>query len=59
MLSTETPSGTVYIADSERTECERWSRVMGYYRPISEYNIGKKQEHAERKFFKEPCNGYE
>lgn len=43
----------VEIPDEERTECEVWTRVMGYYRPVSEFNIGKKSEHAERKFFSE------
>ncbi len=33
---------------------ECWSRVMGYYRPMSEYNVGKRQEHADRKLFTEP-----
>lgn len=33
---------------------ECWSRVMGYYRPMSEYNVGKRQEHADRKLFEEP-----
>lgn len=31
-----------------------WSRVMGYYRPVSGYNRGKKQEHKDRTFFAEP-----
>lgn len=34
--------------------CEVWSRVMGYYRPQSEYNVGKKQEHTDRVLFNEP-----
>lgn len=29
---------------------------MGYYRSMSDYNVGKRQEHAERKLFKEPNN---
>lgn len=33
---------------------ESFSRVMGYLRPMSEYNVGKRQEHADRKLFKEP-----
>ena len=33
--------------------CEIWTRVMGYYRPVSEFNIGKKSEHKERVHFKE------
>ncbi len=35
------------------TTCEVWTRVMGYYRPVSEHNIGKKSEHAERVHFVE------
>ena len=53
MLTVETPKGTITIDDSERTKCEVWSRVMGYYRPVSEYNIGKISEHNERTFFSE------
>ena len=37
--------------DSERTRCEVYSRVMGYHRPVSAWNIGKKQEFADRKYF--------
>ena len=33
--------------------CEVYSRVVGYYRPISNWNRGKKQEYTERKEFKE------
>ncbi|MFF3641620.1 ribonucleoside triphosphate reductase [Streptomyces sp. NPDC002564] len=34
-------------------ECEVWTRVMGYHRPVSSFNIGKKGEHAERVHFQE------
>ena len=44
---------TITITDEERQECEIWTRVMGYYRPVSEFNIGKKSEHGERIFFAE------
>ena len=53
MISKKTDKGIIKIKDSERQECEIWSRVMGYYRPVSEYNIGKKSEHNERLFFNE------
>ena len=33
--------------------CEVWTRVMGYHRPVSSFNIGKKGEHAERTPFRE------
>lgn len=29
--------------------CEVYTRVVGYYRPLSQFNKGKKAEHAERK----------
>lgn len=43
----------VNLDDSERQPCEVWTRVMGYFRPISNFNIGKKSEYAERVCFKE------
>jgi ribonucleoside-triphosphate reductase len=30
-----------------------WTRVMGYFRPVSSFNLGKKGEHKERKHFLE------
>jgi len=30
-----------------------WTRVMGYFRPVSSFNVGKKGEHQERKHFLE------
>lgn len=41
------------IQDSERQRCEVWTRVMGYHRPIDSFNIGKKGEFADRKYFTE------
>lgn len=43
----------VKLEDSERQRCEIWTRVMGYHRPVENWNIGKRAEHAERKFFRE------
>lgn len=37
-----------------RTRCEVWTRVMGYHRPVSSFNIGKQGEFRERRFFDEP-----
>ncbi len=34
-------------------DCEVWTRVMGYFRPVSSFNIGKRGEHAERTPFVE------
>lgn len=41
------------LQDSERQRCEVWTRVMGYHRPVSSFNIGKKGEFFERKYFVE------
>ena len=38
----------IHLEDHERTRCEVWTRVMGYHRPVSAFNHGKKAEHAER-----------
>ncbi len=41
------------LPDEERTRCEVWTRVMGYHRPVTSFNKGKKSEHRERRFFVE------
>ncbi len=40
--------------EHKRTRCEVWTRVMGYHRPVSSFNTGKKGEFNERTFFNEP-----
>lgn len=42
------------LTEQERQRCEIWTRVMGYHRPVSSFNIGKKGEFYERRPFKEP-----
>jgi hypothetical protein len=37
----------------QRTPCQVYTRVMGYLRPVSHYNIGKKSEFYGRKYFDE------
>lgn len=34
--------------------CEVYSRVVGYYRSVSQFNIGKQEEYKERKVFRLP-----
>jgi len=46
-------TGDVTLADDERQRCEVWTRVMGYHRPVASFNVGKKGEHGERRFFSE------
>lgn len=44
---------SIELDDSERQPCEVYSRVMGYFRPVDQWNIGKQQEHADRVHFEE------
>lgn len=44
---------TTTFNDDECKPCEVWTRVMGYFRPVSAFNTGKKSEYAERKCFSE------
>lgn len=37
-------------------ECEVYSRVVGYIRPVQQWHKGKKQEFGERQEFKQPLN---
>ena len=45
--------GGVTVPGEERTRCEIWTRVMGYYRPVSSWNIGKVAEYHDRRPFRE------
>jgi hypothetical protein len=47
------PEQPITLRDEERQRCEIWTRVMGYHRPVSSFNIGKQGEFYERKFFEE------
>jgi ribonucleoside-triphosphate reductase len=37
--------------NNKKTECEVYSRVVGYLRPVSQWNRGKQQEFSDRKTF--------
>jgi len=57
MIATESATirqpAAIVLTDAERQRCEVWTRVMGYHRPVSSFNIGKQGEHRERRFFQE------
>jgi anaerobic ribonucleoside-triphosphate reductase len=53
MLSEADRQACISLTDDERQRCEVWTRVMGYHRPVASFNVGKKGEHAERRFFEE------
>jgi ribonucleoside-triphosphate reductase len=46
-------NGEVVACPQCGEECEVWTRVMGYHRPVSSFNRGKKGEHYERLHFAE------
>ncbi len=35
----------------ERTKCERYSRIVGYLRPLQQWNDGKQAEWQDRTMF--------
>ena len=38
--------------EQQRQPCAIYTRVMGYMRPVSQFNIGKKSEFYSRKYYK-------
>jgi anaerobic ribonucleoside-triphosphate reductase len=53
-----TNQNDLLLKDDERQACEVWTRVMGYHRPVTEFNPGKQSEIHERKYFKESRLGF-
>jgi len=45
-------NGTV-VPKEKRQKTEIYSRVVGYLRPVSQWNNGKRQEFKKRKTFKD------
>ena len=37
--------------EGQRTRCEVYSRIVGYLRPVNQWNIGKKEEFRDRKTY--------
>jgi len=52
-LGNARPQRATENLQDKRTRCEVWTRVMGYHRPTSHFNIGKKSEHYSRQHFSE------
>lgn len=45
-------SETKHVVKVKRVPTEIYSRVVGYFRPVSNWNEGKKEEFKHRKEFK-------
>lgn len=60
---TELPNGDLVLDNgtiieaSRRTRTEVYSRVVGYLRPVSQWNKGKKSEWKDRRDFEVPAGG--
>jgi len=52
-------SGIHYTCPKCQGKCEVYSRVVGYLRPVSQWNEGKKEEFSERKMFNVPADSAE
>ncbi len=39
------------LAGVKGTECEVYSRIVGYFRPVKQWNNGKQEEYADRVTF--------
>lgn len=37
--------------EAKRTKCEVYSRIVGYFRPVNQWNEGKRAEFEDRKTF--------
>lgn len=55
-MTVDKPSQEIILTNEERQPCEIWTRVMGYHRPYSSFNVGKKGEFKERTYFVERRN---
>lgn len=50
-------SGEHFTCPSCGEDCEVWTRVMGYFRPVRSFNVGKQGEYEERVTFTESSAG--
>lgn len=50
MLDTSNTTNNEMLA-AKRTKCEIYTRIMGYYRPVSQFNQGKKSEFYSRDYY--------
>lgn len=52
-MTVEYQGVTLTISDCDRQKTEIWDRVMGYFRTVDDFNVGKRQEHKDRVRFTE------
>ena len=50
-MAGEHPTCPICASENKTTQCEVYSRVVGYLRPVNQWNRGKQQEFQDRKTF--------
>ena len=50
-MAGEHPTCPICASENKTTQCEVYSRVVGYLRPVNQWNRGKQQEFHDRKTF--------
>jgi len=50
-MAGEHPTCPICASENKTTQCEVYSRVVGYLRPVNQWNRGKQQEFNDRKTF--------
>jgi hypothetical protein len=48
-----------HIAKDVAVPCEIWSRCVGYFRPLSQWNPGKQSEFWDRKLYNVPYSRHQ
>ena len=50
-MAGEHPKCPICAKENKSTDCEVYSRVVGYVRPVNQWNRGKQREFHDRKTF--------
>ncbi len=56
-IETDLAAARADLAGAEGTPTEVYSRIVGYYRSVKNWNRGKREEYGERKLFNVPAVG--
>lgn len=45
------------MTEKKRIPCEVYSRIVGYLRPVRDWNVAKQQEFRDRAVYEQPTEG--
>lgn len=58
--TTQGGTGGIKVSKKCAKECEVYSRIVGYFRPVQQWNIGKREEFKDRlEYSEEKSLGHE